>query len=414
MSKRKALTDAVVKPLAKRPGLHGDSRCLYLQVTDKLNASWIVRFYMPGDKTPKSMGLGAYPEVPLKQARLARDEALRLRDAGVNPIEARKGKLRALSSALTVKDACEAYLTAQRARFRTERHVRQMQQRLRDFVFPSIGHLPIADIKGTEARLVLSPIWQSKHKTAGRVRQYMEDTTNWATHAGVRPEDLPNPWETKRTQWDFPLGIHKTKSHASLPFEDAPAFFAELRAQNNVKSLALQFIMLCAVRVGDIVGGGKATSTPMLWEHLDLPNRTWLVPDTKTSAELRVPLSDAALRVLDQVKQFKDASSGYVFPGAKRGSCISDATLRYLLRDMGRDFTTHGMRSTFKTFCAEVTNYDRSVIEAALAHRAPELDRIYHRGDFFRKRAQLMAVWAAFLEGEPVKATGEVLALRRA
>jgi integrase len=416
-TKRKTLTDAVVKARAKRPGLHRVSNCLYLQVTEGLTASWIIRFYMPGEKTPKSMGGGGYPETPLKVANAVRDEALRLRDAGINPIEARRGKLRALSTATTVKQACEAYLTAQRARFRTERHVRQMQQRLRDFVYPAIGHLPIAAIKGAEARLVLSSIWQSKHKTASRVRQYMEDTTNWATHAGVRPEELPNPWETKRTQWDFPLGIHKTRSHASLPFEQAPAFLAELQQQQpSVKSLALQFVILNAIRVGDIVGGGKAHSTPMCWSHVDLVGKVWTIPDTKMSKPHIVPLSDAAMRVLAEMQRFRDPESDFVFAGAKNGSCLNDATLRYLIADMGYggEVTVHGFRATFRTWAAENTAFEKGVIEAALAHAQGELDSAYHRGSYLQKRAQLMQLWASYLAGEPVKATGEVLVLRRA
>jgi integrase len=409
MAKQGLLTDAKVKSL-KTPGLYNDGGALYLQVSKAASRSWIYRFYMNGRPVPRTMGLGRYPDVTLRDARAVHLEAVKLRDSGIDPIEARKVERQIASNVLTVKEACENYLTAQRAKFRTERHVKQIKQRLRDFVYPQIGHMAIADIKAAEARLVLAPIWESKHKTAGRVRQYVEDVVNWSVHEGLRSEDLSNPFEVKRLQYAFPLGIHKTKSHASLPFEQAPAFFAELHQQNTVKSLALQFIMLTAVRVGDLVGGGKQTSSPMKWEHLDLPNKVWIVPDTKTSTELRVPLSEPALRVLEQVRQFRDVSSDYVFPGKVRGSCLNDATLRYLLRDMGRDFTVHGFRSTFKTFCAEITNYDRSVIEAALAHRAPELDRIYHRGSYYTKRQQLMDSWASYLvDGEAVQPEGTVV-----
>jgi len=189
-----------------------------------------------------------------------------------------------------------------------------MQQRLRDFVDPVIGHMAIADIKAAEARLVLAPIWTEKHKTAGRVRQYMEDVTDWAIHEGVRTDEN-NPFEVKRLRFAFPLGIHKVKSHASLPFEQAPTFVAELRAQDSIKAKALEFVVLNAVRVGDIVGGGKEHSEPMQWSHVDLVEKVWRVPDTKMGRPHVVPLSDAALRVLGEMQRFKDFGVRLRVPG---------------------------------------------------------------------------------------------------
>ena len=54
------------------------------------------------------------------------------------------------------------------------------------------------------------------------------------------------------------------------------------------------------------------------------------------------------------------------------------------------------------------------MIEACLAHAKGELDAAYHRGSFLPKRAQLMALWGAFLEGEAVSLGGQVVALRSA
>ena len=52
------------------------------------------------------------------------------------------------------------------------------------------------------------------------------------------------------------------------------------------------------------------------------------------------------------MQRFRDPSTDFVFPGSKRGTVISDATLRYLLQDMGFAgiATTHGFRATFRTW----------------------------------------------------------------
>ena len=126
-----------------------------------------------------------------------------------------------------------------------------------------------------------------------------------------------------------------------------------------------------------------------------------------------MPLSDQAILLLAGMRRFRDPSTDYVFPGSKRGTVISDATLRYLLQDMGYAgiATTHGMRATFRTWASETTGYDKDVIESCLAHAQGELDAAYHRGSYLDKRRRLMADWASFCIGDAVP-QGTVVAFR--
>jgi integrase len=396
---------------ASKPGMYGDGGNLYLMVDrkDPELKSWVFRFEVHGKR--RHMGLGAFPKVSLAKARELRDDARKLVAAGTDPIIARGGAQQAAAAVLSVKQACERYLEAQKAKWKTADHIKQIRQRLRDFVFPVIGHLPIGTIGVAEAKQVLAPIWTAKNPTAGRTRQYLEDVINWAAHEGFRSEDLSNPFDVERLKWALPLGIHEVKSHPALSYTEAPAFLAELRFQDGVKARALELTLLCATRIGDIVGGGKAHSEPMKWSHVDLAEKTWTVPDTKMGRPHVVPLSDAAMTVLAQMQRHRDPATDYVFPGAKRGTVLSDATLRYLIAAMGYQgiATTHGMRSTFKTWAEEVGSFDTLVVEAALAHAKKGMAAPYHRGDYLRKRRVLMAAWAAFLEGE---AMGSVVPMR--
>lgn len=129
-----------------------------------------------------------------------------------------------------------------------------------------------------------------------------------------------------------------------------------------------------------------------------------------TNTSHRVPLSAAALAVLEQVRPF--AEDGIVFPGRRRGQALSHGALLYVLdHDMGADATVHGFRATFKTWASERTGYAREVVEAALSHTIPgELERAYRRGDLLDKRARLMAEWAAYCLAKPGAA---VVPLRR-
>ena len=59
--------------------------------------------------------------------------------------------------------------------------------------------------------------------------------------------------------------------------------------------------------------------------------------------------------------------------------------------------TAHGLRSSFKDWCAEVERVRDEVSEAALAHAVKEQVRAaYLRTKFLPERVELMERWAAF------------------
>ena len=75
-------------------------------------------------------------------------------------------------------------------------------------------------------------------------------------------------------------------------------------------------------------------------------------------------------------------------------------TLRRLQR---ADLTTHGFRSTFRDWAAEVTAYPNEILEMALAHTVSDkTEAAYRRGDMLEKRRHLMEDWSKFCE-QPVR-----------
>ncbi|TGQ79436.1 DUF4102 domain-containing protein, partial [Mesorhizobium sp. M2D.F.Ca.ET.206.01.1.1] len=100
-----------------KPGLYADGLGLYLQVAKGGSKTWIFRYMLAG--RPRKMGLGSVHTVPLKMAReRAAEQRLKLLDAD-DPIEIRKTqrmeKLAASATALSFKEAAEAYIKAHRA-----------------------------------------------------------------------------------------------------------------------------------------------------------------------------------------------------------------------------------------------------------------------------------------------------------
>jgi integrase len=70
----------------------------------------------------------------------------------------------------------------------------------------------------------------------------------------------------------------------------------------------------------------------------------------------------------------------------------------YLDRVSKRPAVPHGLRSTFRDWVAERTQYPGEMAEVALAHRISNaVEAAYRRGDMVEKRRCMMADWVAFL-----------------
>jgi integrase len=194
-----------------------------------------------------------------------------------------------------------------------------------------------------------------------------------------------------------------------MPFADVPAFVGELRAEQSMSARALEFLILCAGRSGEV---RLAT-----WQEIDVDKGLWVVPGArmKSGKEHRVPLTARAVAILHEMHALSPRplrSTDYVFPGVRNRQALSDMALSMLVRRLGQDCTPHGFRSSFRDWAAECTGFPNEVCEMALAHRIPSgTERAYRRGDLFKKRAALMLAWANYIEGQrarvvPLRAAG--------
>ena len=107
-----------------------------------------------------------------------------------------------------------------------------------------------------------------------------------------------------------------------------------------------------------------------------------------------MPLSDRALAVLTEAQRYRDRS-GMLFPSERTGGAYSETSIRKLLTRAGIDGTVHGMRSSFRSWCAD-ENEPRELAEAALAHVAGAVEAAYQRSDLFERRRELMQRWADY------------------
>lgn len=379
------------------PGTYEDGDGLRLVVKGTGRKSWVLRFQLNGKR--REMGLGAFPEVSLKAARLEAGAKRAQLLAGIDPLAARDAEREALrasqqtaaTKAVTFKTVSADYIAAHRAGWKNAKHAQQWENTIATYVEPIIGHLPTSEVTTQHILEILQPIWSEKTETASRVRNRIELILDAAKARGLRDGENPARWRghldkllPKRSK------IQARTHHAALPWSELPAFMAEIAGHDELTYKAIRLTILTACRTSEVL---SAT-----WDEIDLEARAWTIPAARMKAgkEHRVPLSDAAMALLDSLPRIE--GSPYLFPSSRQGKHLSNMAMLMGLRRMGReDLTMHGFRSTFRDWAAERTHYPREVCEMALAHKVAEgAEAAYWRGDIFEKRQALMADWAQF------------------
>ncbi|MBB5189600.1 integrase [Silvimonas terrae] len=376
------------------PGYYGDGGGLWLQVSKSGSKSWIFRYTLHGHS--RAMGLGATHTVSLANARQHALSSRQLLLQGIDPIDAHRAKISAsrlqAARSLTFDECAGAYIQAHKASWKNAKHALQWQSTLNSYASPVFGSLSVADVDTMLVMKCLETIWHEKAETASRLRGRIESVLAWATVRGYREGENPARWRGHLDQLlPSRAKIQKVNHHPALPFREIEPFIKLLRQQESMAAQALEFAILTAARTGEVLGAK--------WDEIDVAMNMWTVPAHRMKAGKvhRVPLCERAKAILLEAKKLHGT---FVFPGQKDDKPLSNMALLMLLRRLGRqDLTTHGFRSTFRDWAAEMTSYPREVAEMALAHTVGDaVEAAYRRGDLFEKRTRMMSDWCSFCE----------------
>ena len=378
------LNAAKVKRI-KKPGMHGDGNGLYLRVTRSGSRSWMQRIVIHGRR--RDLGLGAYPAIGLSEARARAMANRALVTAGRDPVAERRR-----ADSPTFREAAKRVYEANLPRWRSGKHTVNWWRSLERHAFPILGEMKVDRIRRSDVLAVLEPIWGERPETARRVRQRIRGILRWCEAHDYCSGNAGG----EALDGALPPMPRLTAHHRALPYQNVRATLEIVDASGAslAAKLCLRFLVLTAARSGE---AREAT-----WEEIDEAAREWRIPAwrMKGGVQHRVPLSEAALTVLEQAASLRD-DSGLIFPSpVKPDRPLSDVTLIKVLRSVGfaENATVHGFRSTFRDWAAECTNAPHSVMELSLAHAAgSSVEQAYARSDLFAKRRKLMDQWADFL-----------------
>lgn len=381
------------------PSQIADGGGLYLQVSANGAKSWLFVFRWSG-KRPE-IGLGPYPQVSLASARRRAEDARSILSGRPKQDPRVVWAAAAPAARMTFGDFVDEWLPALIKGFRNPKHQQQWENTLKTYA-GSLRPMWLDEIDTSAVLAVLQPIWATKRETAQRVRGRVERVLDAARAKGLRAGENPARWRGHLSTL-LPAQRRVIQHFLAMPYDQVPAFIAQLKEREASTALCLRFIILTAVRSSEARGAR--------WDEIDLQTKIWTIPGERMKAGKphRVPLSTEAMEIL---KPLHEARRGpLAFPGQTSKKPLSETAFRALFRRCNvSGVTIHGFRSTFRDWCGEATTFPREVAEQALAHTVGNaVEQAYRRGDALEKRRTLMEAWATYCTTP--KRTAKVVAL---
>jgi integrase len=266
----------------------------------------------------------------------------------------------------------------------------------------AIIDLPVDQIDVNHLIKVFEPIWYTLPETARRVRGRIEAILSLSKTKGNRTGENPAAWRDnlKNIFKSTPTLVHG--HFASMYYQEVPNFLRDLRLRDSMSAVALEWIILTVSRAQVAV---SAT-----WSEINIERRLWRIKSARmkgdkeaaiTGEDHVVPLTARAIAILEVMSKLRLTNRGdeLIFPSTY-GKPLSLTALDHCRERMNVFTTTHGFRSTFRTWVGEQTFHEEALAEKALAHViGDEVKRAYNRGELLEKRRVLMNDWSDYLDG---------------
>jgi len=351
---------------------------------------WRLDYRFDGKR--KTLAMGTYPEVNLKDARERRDEARKLLANDIDPSEHRKAK-----KAAKVKRSANSFEVVAREWFAKHApnwvpsHADRIIRRLERDIFPRIGGRPIADVTAPELldavrRIEKRGALETAHRALGNCGQVFR----YAVATG-RAERDPSG--------DLRGALPPVKSTHFASVTEPKKVAEVLRALDGYEGT---FTVCCALRLAPLVFVRPGELRTAEWADIDLDAAEWRYTITKTNTQHIVPFSRQAVDILRELYSLT-GHGRYVFPSARSiARPMSDNAILAAMRRMGvgkDEMTGHGFRAMARTILDEVLGFRPDFIEHQLAHAVRDpLGRAYNRTAHLPERKQMMQAWADYLD----------------
>lgn len=367
-----------------------DGEGLQLRVLKSGSKVWVFNYVRPYLKTRNNIKLGTYPNMPLSQARLRREQYRQLLATGADPQRwLEQLKFNAAKTANNnLNSMFEQWFQVKSSKL-SQKYASNFRSSFEHYLLPTVGHLPITDITPMQVIEVLRPLEKAgKLETLSRLCQRINELMVWAQNTGQLEhnrlggikEAFISPTSTRM----------KTIKPQELPL---------LMQRLNSSNLALATRCVFEFQLHTMVRPGEAVTAR--WQDIDFANSIWNIPAElmKMGRPHQVPLSKQCLAILSVMREF--SSGDYIFPSFYRNHPhLNRQTVNNALRKIGykNKLVAHGLRALASTVLNE-NSFNRDWIEMSLAHGDDDyIRRIYNNAEYLGHRRNMMNWWSDHIE----------------
>ena len=390
-----ALTDTVIRQAKAKEKDYklSDAKGLYVLVTKTGSKHWRMK-YRIGQKE-KLLSIGTYPNISLKSARKACEQARDELDRGIDPSQAKKArKASQINAYANDLETIAREWHKQQAVHWSDSYSQKVLSSLQRDLFPFMGTLPISQISSQTLLQTLRRVEaRGASESAHRLKQLVGQVFCYAVATGRAERDITP--ELK--------GALGTPIKKHFPAITEPAKVGRLLSM--IHNYQGTVTVCAALKLAPLVFVRPAELRHAEWQEIDFEAEQWCIPGSKMkmAQDHIVPLSRQALVILGEQKMVTGHYSNYVFPSLRGPSRpMSDNAILTAFRTMGitkEEMTGHGFRAMARTLLDEVLDERVELIEHQLAHAVKDtLGRAYNRTKHLPQRKAMMQRWADYLD----------------
>jgi integrase len=399
------LSDTAIKNAKpkEKPYKLADEKGLYLLVTVNGGKWWRFDYRLAGKR--KTLSMGVYPEISLKEARAKRDKAREQIAKGIDPGITRKIE-KAGSSENTFSAIAKEFIEGNKNRWSSS-HRAHVEQCFERDVYPWIGSRPLKDLSAVEVLTTLRRIVdRGALETAARTKQFIGQAIRYGIATGRAERDV-----TADLRGALPSPV---RGHFAAITEPKPLS----QLLRDIDAYKGNFAVRTALQLQPLIFARPANLAAAEWSEFDLDAAEWRIAADKMKMKDAhiVPLSRQAIALLRDIYPLT-GNTKYVFSSyqGKTGGepHINREAIGAALRRMGYrgQHTAHGFRTTASTLLHE-QGFHSDMIERQLSHA--ERNRIkaaYNRAQHLPERRLMMQAWADYLDA--LKNGAEVIPFRK-
>ena len=308
---------------------------------------------------------------------------------GIHPkrFEREERRLQAVRQ-LTFEEVALEFLPIYQSQLTNKKQQRAILSELERYVFPVIGRMPISELRVRDVADVLRPLWNDHYAVARKVKDRISRTCNY----GVAMEYLGhNPVDGKALQTILGKTSYETRHFKAPSADELPKIFQRLISSDDVYELATAFMLTTLSR-----------SLPLAHMKIsEVQGNVWACPSTKNGNPYAIPLSKAALVILEKLDIENRAPDEFVFIGKRADSLPENVLLASIKRySSDKSDTAHGVRATIRTWLEETHDFGEELLEVSMQHVVGTLtQRAYNRSDWLEKRRPIMEAISDWLLG---------------